>query len=67
MNIQSRRTRSPFTITYGYSKDHRGDLQQMLLTLSVTDRDLIAGGQMASGNLDDITWHADWGQHLGET
>lgn len=57
----------PLTITYGYSKDHRGDLKQMLLSLSVTDRDLIAGGQMASGNLDDKTWHADWVQHVGET
>ena len=57
----------PITITYGHSKDHRDDLKQMLLTLSVTDRDLIASGQMASGNLDDKTWHADWVQHLGET
>jgi transposase len=47
-------------ITYGHSKDHRPDLKQLLLTLTVSaDGGVPVQFRCADGNTDDSTTHID--------
>lgn len=42
-------------ITYGHSKQHRPDLKQMVLSLSVTEQQLPLFGSVLDGNTEDST------------
>lgn len=44
-------------ITYGYSKQKRPDLKQILFGLGVTKERIVVVGDVNNGNLDDKTWN----------
>jgi transposase len=56
----------PFEITYGYSKDHRPDLKQLKLGLSVQQEGLPLSGELLSGNKSDQVWNPHAVQGLSE-
>jgi transposase len=59
-----RRRRAPW-ITYGYSKDHRPDLKQLLLVLTTTrDGAVPVAFRSADGNTNDTTTHLETWQEL---
>jgi transposase len=43
----------PFEITYGYSKDHRPDLKQFLISMLCVDRNVLVFGKIEDGNASD--------------
>lgn len=45
--------KEPFTITYGYSKDQRPDLKQLVLTTLCVERDVPIFGTVEDGNASD--------------
>jgi transposase len=47
----------PFTITHGYSKDKRPDLQQFVLSMLCVDHAVPIWGQPEDGNASDKTLH----------
>lgn len=51
---------APIRLTYGHSKDHRPDLRQIMMGLTVDDDGQVVGGTMLSGNTSDRQWHPDW-------
>ena len=53
------RGRSAPAIVYGFSKDHRPDLKQLLFILSVTDDGVPASFRCADGNTGDSVTHID--------
>jgi transposase len=57
---------SPFKITYGHSKDHRPDLKQLKLGLSVQQEGLPLSGELLSGNKSDQVWNPQSVQGLSE-
>jgi transposase len=57
---------APFEITYGYSKDHRPDLKQLKLGLSVQQDGLPLSGELLSGNKSDQIWNPEAVQCLSE-
>jgi transposase len=46
-----------FTITHGHSKDHRPDLKQIKVGLSVQQDGLPLSGELLSGNKSDQVWN----------
>ena len=50
---------APVQITYGHSKDHRPDLRQIMMGLTVDDQGQVVAGTMLSGNTSDRQWHPD--------
>lgn len=44
-------------ITYGYSKDKRRDLKQILFGLGVTKERIVVVGDVNNGNMNDKTWN----------
>jgi transposase len=48
---------APVQITYGHSKDHRSDLRQIMMGLTVDDDGQVVGSIMLSGNTSDRQWH----------
>jgi transposase len=56
----------PFEITYGHSKDHRPDLKQLKLGLSVQQEGLPLSGELLSGNKSDQVWNPQAVQGLSE-
>ncbi len=50
---------SPFRITYGYSKDHRPDLKQFLISMLCVDRNVPIFGKIEDGNRSDKTINND--------
>lgn len=44
-------------ITYGYSKQKRPDLKQILFGLGVTKERIVVVGDVNDGNMDDKTWN----------
>ena len=58
------RGRKAPAITYGYSKDHRPDLKQLLLILTTTDDGHVpVAFRLEAGNTADVTTHeATWGE-----
>jgi transposase len=57
---------APFKITYGYSKDHRPDLKQIKLGLSVQQEGLPLSGELLSGNKSDQVWNPEAVESLSE-
>ena len=53
------RGRSAPAIVYGFSKDHRPDLKQLLFILSVTDDGVPASFRCADGNTGDAVTHIE--------
>jgi transposase len=53
------RGRSAPAIVYGFSKDHRPDLKQLLFILSVTDDGVPASFRCADGNTGDSVTHIE--------
>ncbi len=53
------RGRTAPAIVYGFSKDHRPDLKQLLFILSVTDDGVPASFRCADGNTGDSVTHID--------
>ena len=51
-------------ITFGYNKDHRPDLKQLLWILTVTDEEVPVQFKVADGNTADARTHADTWQSL---
>jgi transposase len=47
-------------VTYGYSKDHRPDLKQIILGLGITPERLLILQGVTDGNKDDKTWDREW-------
>jgi transposase len=48
-----------FNITHGHSKDHRPDLKQIKVGLSVQEEGLPLSGELLSGNESDQVWNPD--------
>jgi transposase len=48
-----------FSITHGHSKDHRPDLKQIKMGLSVQQEGLPLSGELLSGNKSDQVWNPD--------
>ena len=46
-----------FSINYGHSKDHRPDLKQFKIGLSVQQKGLPISGELLSGNKSDQNWN----------
>ena len=55
------------TITYGYSKDHRPDLKQILLGLGVTPQRIPVLANVEDGNTSDKTWNHTFIRKLRQT
>nr|WP_245976849.1 hypothetical protein [Oceanobacillus arenosus] len=51
-------------ITYGYSKQHRPDLKQIVLSMSVTPERIPILATVKNGNTDDKTWNFTFIQKL---
>jgi len=49
----------PFEITYGYSKDHRPDLKQFLISMLCVDRNVPVFGKIEDGNASDKSVNND--------
>ncbi len=47
-------------ITYGYSKDHRQDLKQILFGVGTSRDGIPVAGEVCSGNMADMTWNTRW-------
>jgi len=47
-------------ITYGYSKDHRPDLKQIIFGIGTTSDGVPIVGEVASGNESDMTLNGRW-------
>jgi transposase len=62
----SQNEQQPFEITYGHSKDHRPDLKQVKLGLSVQQNGLPLSGELLSGNKSDQVWNPHAVQGLSE-
>jgi transposase len=58
-NGRQLRSRSAPAITFGFSKDHRPDLKQLLFILSVTADGVPASFRCADGNTADSVTHID--------
>lgn len=56
---------SQVRITFGHSKQHRPDLVQVMLGLTVDGQGNVLLGQMLDGNQSDKAWHPDWLESLG--
>jgi transposase len=55
-----------FSLTHGYSKDHRPDLKQLKIGLSVQQEGLPLSGELLSGNKSDQVWNPHAVQELSE-
>ena len=53
-------------ITFGHSKDHRPDLVQVMLGLTVDGQGNVLLGQMLDGNQSDKAWHPAWIEDLAQ-
>ena len=53
-------------ITWGHSKEHRPDLRQVMLGLTVDAQGNVLLGQMLDGNQSDKAWHPEWIETLGQ-
>lgn len=51
---------APIDLTWGHSKDHRPDLKQIMVGITMDDEGCVLAGKMLSGNTSDIQWNADW-------
>ncbi|TAK31063.1 MAG: IS1634 family transposase [Chloroflexota bacterium] len=47
-------------ITYGYSKDHRPDLKQILFGVGTSRDGVPVVAEVCSGNQSDMTWNTRW-------
>jgi transposase len=47
-------------ITYGYSKDHRPDLKQILFGVGTSRDGVPVVAEVSSGNQSDMTWNTRW-------
>jgi transposase len=54
-------------ITYGYSKDKRSDLKQILFGLGVTQERIVVIGSVEDGNKNDKDWNKDILKELRKT
>lgn len=45
-------------VTYGYSKDKRPDLKQIVFGIGSNHEGIPFFGQVLSGNQDDMTWNS---------
>ncbi len=52
--------RTQVRITWGHSKDHRPDLRQMMLGMTVDGQGNVLLGQSLDGNQSDKAWHPQW-------
>jgi transposase len=59
-------TTDAFKIVHGHSKDHRPDLKQIKLGLSVQQEGLPLSGEMLSGNKSDQVWNPQTVQELSD-
>jgi transposase len=53
-----------FCIHHGHSKDHRPDLKQFKIGLSVQENGLPISGELLSGNTSDKNWNPQMGEEL---
>ncbi len=53
-------------ITFGHSKQHRPDLVQVMLGLTVDGQGNVLLGQMLDGNQSDKAWHPEWLEDLAQ-
>jgi transposase len=59
-------TTDAFKIAHGHSKDHRPDLKQIKLGLSVQQEGLPLSGELLSGNKSDQVWNPQTVQELSD-
>ena len=55
-----------FSINHGHSKDHRPDLKQLKIGLSVQEKGLPISGELLSGNKSDQKWSSQTVEELSE-
>lgn len=60
------RTEKPLSITYGYSKEKRPDLKQIVLGMGVTPERIPILARMENGNTSDVKWNMDFVHKLRE-
>lgn len=51
---------APVVITWGHSKDHRPDLKQIMVGLTVDEWGHVLAGDVLNGNTSDKAWHSEW-------
>jgi len=64
---KSKETNDELQITYGYSKQRRPDLKQIVLGMSVTPERIPILAHVENGNTDDKSWNLDFIKKLRET
>ena len=55
------------SVTYGYSKEHRPDLKQIVLGMGVTPERIPILAKMEDGNTSDVKWNMDFIQKLRDS
>ena len=57
---------APVELTWGHSKDHRPDLRQIMMGVTMDAEGCVLAGTMLSGNTSDQAWNADWVDQLAK-
>ena len=55
---------APVLLTYGHSKDHRPDLKQIMMGITMDSDGQVLAGTMLDGNTPDKKWHPAWLEQL---
>ncbi len=59
--------KEPLSVTYGYSKQKRPDLKQIVLGMGVTPQGIPIVAKVENGNTSDVKWNMEFVQKLCET